>query len=66
MSCGAAPYFSRWIKKKKGLELRNKCMDEKVYDGGRGESHEGFLTVSRKGKVSSENMVLSISNFIII
>lgn len=37
---------------------------KKVYDSGRGESHEGFLTVSRKGKVSSENMVLSISNFI--
>lgn len=60
MSCGAPPYFSRWITKKMGLSY----VIKKVYDSGRGESHEGFLTVSRKGKVSSENMVLSISNFI--
>lgn len=59
MSCGAPP-FSRWITKKMGLSY----VIKKVYDSGRGESHEGFLTVSRKGKVSSENMVLSISNFI--
>ena len=64
MSCGAPPYFSRWITKKMGLSYVISARRKKVYDSGRGESHEGFLTVSRKGKVSSENMVLSISNFI--
>ena len=49
-----------------GLSYVISARMKKVYDSGRGESHEGFLTVSGKGKVSSENMVLSISNFIII
>ena len=54
MSCGAPPYFSRWITQQKmDLSYVISAWMKKVYDSGRGESHEGILTVSRKGKASS-------------
>lgn len=42
MSWGAPPYFSRWITKKMGLSYVISARIKKVYDSGRGESHEGF------------------------
>ena len=48
MSCGAPPYFSRWRTQKMGLSYAISAWMKKVYDSGRSESHEGFLTVNFK------------------